>query len=165
LYNYCMINICELTSSEADNILQFESHCELKLPVYYPYDRESLDSYVFKNIDGKAFGAFDQNRLVGWSAYSCREKENGIDKGVYEMCGIVVDPEYRRQGIGLKLFKVRMGELLKKSSLKMIYATNYPKNVPIILMYLNNGFVIYDYKRDVYGPGGDRVYLKYDNLN
>lgn len=159
-----MIEIRPLDASDADKILEFESHCDVKLPAYYPYDRESLNSYIFNNKDAKAFGAFDKDTLVGWSAYSCMEKPDGTDKGVYEMCGIVVDPKYRRQGIGLKLFNARLSELLKKNGLTKIYATNYPKNTPILILYLSNGFVIYDYKKDVYGPGGDRVYVKYDRF-
>lgn len=159
-----MIKIKTLSSKDADRIIEFESHCGVKLPAYYPYDRESLDSYIFKNKDAEAFGAFEGDVLVGWSAYSCMEKEDDTDKGVYEMCGLVVDPKYRRRGIGLKLFKIRLKKLLKKDGLTKIYATNYPKNSPILILYLNNGFVIYDFKKDVYGPGGDRVYLQYDKL-
>ena len=153
-----------LTLKDADRILEFESNFAPKLPVYVPYDREQLDSYIFKNKDGKAFGAFENDLLVGWAGYSCREKADGTDKGIYEMCGLVVHPNYRRQGIGLKLFQTRMTDLLKKPDLKRIYATNYPQNTPIILLYLTNGFVIYDFKKDLYGPGVDRLFLKYEKL-
>jgi ribosomal protein S18 acetylase RimI-like enzyme len=159
-----MIKLVELTKNDIDKILDLEAQSALQLPVYYPYDREALDSYIFQNKDAKAYGAFDGDKLVGWSAFSCREKSDGTDKGFYEMCGIVVDAKYRRQGIGKKLFNIRLQELLKKEAVIKIYATNYPKNIPILLLYLTNGFVVYDYKKDVYGPGGDRVYVKYDKL-
>jgi GNAT superfamily N-acetyltransferase len=159
-----MVVIKALTSEDADWILEFESKHAPKLPVYYPYDREALDSYIFKNKDGKAFGAFDKDLLVGWAGYSCKEKAGEVDKGVYEMSGLVVHSNYRRQGIGLKLFKARMEDLLSKPGLKRIYATNYPLNSPIIILYLTNGFVIYDFKKDCFGPGIDRLFLKYEKL-
>lgn len=159
-----MIKIKILKAQDAESILELESRCGLKLPSYIPYDRKQLDIYIFNNKDAKAFGAYDKDELIGWSGYSCMEKEDGTDRGVYEMCGMVVDPRYRRQGIGLKLFKVRLEELLKKKNLKRIYATNFPKNSPIIILYLTNGFVIYDYKKDIYGPGADRIFVKYEAI-
>lgn len=160
-----MIRIRELTKDYIDKILELESDSAPQLPVYYPYDRETLENDIFGGKDSKAFGAFDKDKLVGWGAYRYAEKENGIDKGVYEMCSLVVDKKYRRHGIGLKLFNIRLQELLKKKNLTKIYATNYPKNIPIILLYLNNGFVIYDYKKNVYGEGGDRIYVMYEKLH
>lgn len=156
-----MIKYKELFIADVTKILELESHSAPRLPVYYPYDLDALEHHIFGNKDHKVYGAFDGDKLVGWAAYRNSEKEDGSEKGVYEMCSLVVDKKYRRQGIGLKLFKVRLNELLKKKKLTRIYATNYPRNLPIILLYLKNGFVIYDYKKDVYGPGGDRIYLKY----
>lgn len=157
-----MIKIKKVTMKDIPHILELENHSAPKLPVYYGYDAEALEYHLFKNKDAKVYGAFDGDKLVGWGAYRCSEKEDGSDKGVYEMCSLVVDKNYRRKGIGLQIFNTRLQELLKKENLTKIYATNYPKNTPIIMLYLSNGFVPYDYKKDVYGVGGDRLYLKYE---
>lgn len=45
--------------------------------------------------------------------------------------------------------------------MKSIIATAYPKNVAITILFLKNGFVISDCKKDLYGPGADRVYMRY----
>jgi|GEM_PF-1263720 len=159
-----MIKIIELSEKDINKILELESHSAPKLPMYYGYNSEALEYQLFKNKDAKVYGAMNGEKLVGWAAYRCSEKEDGTDKGVYEMCSLVVDKDYRRKGVGLKLFNKRLQGLLKKKDLVKIYATNYPKNIPIIMLYLTNGFVPYDYKKDVYGIGGDRLYVKYERL-
>ncbi len=151
-----MIKIRSLDKSYIDKILALEAESAPPFPIYYGWTKEALERDIFSENSGKAFGAFDGDKLVGWSSY---QKE---PNGVYQMSGIVVDKNYRRKGIGLRLFKIRIKELLEKPDLTKIYATNYPKNSPIIIMELNHGFVIYDYKKDVYGPGADRVYVKYE---
>ncbi len=159
-----MFKIEQLTKNDIDKIIEFEAQEAPPFPIYYAYDRKTLEKDLFGDKDAKAYGVFDKDKLIGWAAYRSIEKDDGSDKGVYEMSGMVVAKKYRRRGIGLKLFKLRLDELLQKRDLKRIYATNYPKNTPIIVLYLTNGFVIYDYKKDLYGPGADRIYIKYEKL-
>ncbi len=144
-----------LTPEHKTDILEFESQYAPGLPVYYRHSPDSLNSYIFKNKDGRAYGAFDGETLVGWAGYSLRKK------GEYEMCGMIVHPGFRRRGIGLKLFQLRLDDLLKKPGAKSISATCYPANSPIIILYLTNGFVIYNFKKDYFGPGVDRLFLRY----
>ncbi|HWS83970.1 MAG TPA: hypothetical protein VN207_06895 [Ktedonobacteraceae bacterium] len=42
---------------------------------------------------------------------------------------------------------------------KEIFLTVSPLNFAALLLYLKNGFIISDYRRDVYGLGVDRVYM------
>lgn len=83
------------------------------------------------------------------------------EEGEYAMSSLVVDQDFRRQGIGMKLFYKRLEKIKKKPDMNKIVATAYPKNIGIIILYLKNGFIISDFKNDLYGPGADRVYLEY----
>lgn len=157
-----MITIRKLTTNDIKSILKLEKEAGLKRPFYANYSRKGLE-YIFDNTNKcGAWGAFDNSNLIGWSAYRSDWNKDSKQKGVYEMSGLVVDKAYRRKGIGLKLFNKRLKELLKKEDLKKIYATTYPLNKPLLILYLNNGFIIYDYRKDVYGKGGDRIYMKYE---
>ena len=48
----------------------------------------------------------------------------------------------------------------KKKKFTKIYLTVSPLNTGALLLYVKNGFVIFDYKPNVYGPGADRVFLE-----
>jgi len=151
-----MIEIRAIAEEEIDQVLALEAKSAPKFPIYYPWDKEELvGKIILNNTGGRAFGAFDGEKLVGWSAY----RDEG--DGVYQLCGMVVDTEYRRQGIGTRLLEVRLDDLKSKSGVKKIYSTNYPKNTPIIVLLLQHGFVIEDFKKDYYGPGADRVFTVY----
>ena len=158
-----MTKIRQLTKEDIGLILELESHSAPPMPAYFAYDKKDLESVIFASKVNKAYGAFDGSRLVGWGAYEVTK--DGVSEGcIYQMSSLVVDKEYRRKGIGLQLFEVRMQDILNKKDAKEIFVTTYPKNSPTLIMYLTHGFVIYDFKKNAYGEGADRVYLKYDGL-
>ncbi len=158
-----MTKIRELTKEDIDLILELEAHSAPQMPAYFAYDRKDLENDIFSSKGNKAFGAFDGSRLVGWGAYEVT-KDGDSESCIYQMSSLVVDKEFRRKGIGLQLLEVRMQDILKKKDAKEIFVTTYPKNSPTLIMYLTHGFVIYDFKKNAYGEGADRVYLKYDGL-
>lgn len=157
------IKITKLDKRDIDAILNLESHSAPKKPTYAKYDRESLE-FIFDNSEScSAFGLMDNSKLIGWSSYRANWNKDNKSDGTYEMSSLVIHKDYRRVGLGLKLFNKRLKDILSKPNVKTIYATAYPKNTPIILLYLNHGFEIYDFKKNVYGKGADRIYLKYNN--
>jgi ribosomal protein S18 acetylase RimI-like enzyme len=145
--------ITELTKTDIDKILTFEKSYAPAMPVYFPYDRETL---VKEFDEGTAYkcGIFIDNELIAYSGYGKKEA------GIYQMDGMVVKPEYRRHGIGQLLFDHRLSKIKEDPALKEIYVTCYPKNTPIIMLYLKNDFEIYDLKKDYYAVGADRIFLR-----
>lgn len=155
------IQIQKLTPSSIEEILKLESHSAPEIPIYFKYDEEALKK-LFENPDkAEVFGAFSGERLVGWASYRSGFGLEGSEEGEYAMSSLVVDNDFRRKGVGTQLFHKRLNILKDKPDMKRILATAYPKNIGIIILYLKNGFVISDYKKDLYGPGADRVYLEF----
>lgn len=154
------MDIVKLGIDNIEDIIKLEERGAPAVNMYYRYDRKALTN-LFSHDQGEAFGIFDKGLLVGWASYRAPWNDYNEEEGIYEMSSLVVDPEYRRKKIGLALFKHRLEIIKSKSDMTMIYATAHPANTPIICLYLNNGFVIYDFKKDKYGPGADRVYMKY----
>jgi ribosomal protein S18 acetylase RimI-like enzyme len=145
--------ITVLTKKDIDKILSFEGAYAPAMPVYFPYDKETLEQEFATGTAYKC-GIFLNSELIAYSGYGKK------DEGVYQMDGIVVKPEYRRQGIGQLLFEHRLSKIKEDPKLKEVYVTCYPKNTPIIMLYLKNDFEIYDLKKDYYAPGADRVFLR-----
>lgn len=76
------------------------------------------------------------------------------------MSSIVVDKPHRRKGIGRAILNKIIQDINKNQDYTEIYLTIYPDNLAPLLLYLKSNFVIYNYKKDVYGPGSDRLYLR-----
>ena len=154
------MDIRKLTSGDVDAIVALEKDHAPDPPLYARYDKEALD-FIFDNpTTCAAFGIFDNGRLVGWGAYRTQWPAHGNPElGAFEISSIVVDTTYRRQGIGKKLLEYIYSEIKDRIDYKKIYLTVSPKNLGALLLYLNFGFGIYDFKKDVYGPGSDRLYL------
>ncbi len=154
------MKIVKLGKENINQILDLESRGAPAENMYYRYNKEALEDIISRK-QGEAFGIYDSEKLIGWASYRYAVNEDEIEEGVYEMSSLVVDPEYRRKGVGVALFNHRLETIMSKDDVKMIYATAHPANTPILCLYLNNGFIIYDFKKDKYGPGADRVYMKY----
>ena len=151
-----------LSFTDKDNILKLEVESAPDSPYYYRYsnDVKALD-YIFENpISSKAFGVYEKEKLIAWCAYRTKwNDDNSQEDGQYEISSVVVDKSNRRKGIGNKLLKHSIDYIRNHQDFKSIYLTVYPGNIPALIMYLQNGFIIYDFKKDVYGPGSDRLYL------
>lgn len=151
LHNLSIINIKDILDLERDNAPD--------KPHYSKYNDEAL-SFIFDNPKTcKAYGLFDNKKLVAWGCYRTQWKDENVQDGVYEISSIVVNKDYRRAGLGKQILYRIIEDIKKSQNYKEIYLTVYPGNLGALLLYLNTGFVIYNYKKDVYGPGSDRVYL------
>ncbi len=148
-----------LSKSDIDSIIELEKHHAPDKPHYARYDQEAL-SFIFDNPEScEAIGLFDEEALVGWGAYRTNWSKYNKERGVYEISSIVVNTNYRRKGLGEKILN-RIIEDLKKKKFTKIYLTVSPLNTGALLLYVKNGFIIFDYKPNVYGPGADRVFLE-----
>lgn len=156
--------IKKIDANYINDILILEENNTPDPKMYYRYDRSDLERLFYKDESAVVFGAFDKDKLIGWASYRKPWNETETE-GIYEMSSLVVNKEYRRKYVGQKLFEVRLNELLSRKDVKTIFATCHPQNIPIIMLYLKNKFVIYDFKKDKYGPGADRVYLKHEIHN
>lgn len=157
--------VIELSTSARDDILALEERSAPDIPFYYRYvhDVRALD-YILNNPDAcQAYGIYVGHTLVAWGSYrNGWAGQNKSDEGVHEISSLVVDTAYRRKGFGALLLKHMIQALWKKPECHMIYLTVYPNNIPALMLYLSEGFEIYDYRKDMYGPGVHRVFLKLD---
>jgi len=102
-----------------------------------------------------------KDKLIAWGAYRTQYKDDNLtQKETYEISSIVVDKNRRRKGMGKAILNKIIGEIKKNQQFRNIYLTVSPLNLGALFLYLKNGFVICNFKKDVYGPGADRVYLK-----
>lgn len=150
----------QLSSQNISEILTLEKDNAPDKPYYSKYDKDALE-FIFDNSNKcKAYGMYEEDSLVGWGCYRTQWKDENIREGVYEISSIVVHTSFRRKGIGKQILNKIIEDIKRNQDYKEIYLTVYPENVVPLLMYLNNGFIIYNHKKDVYGPGSDRIYLR-----
>lgn len=149
------MEIKRLESKDTENILSFESENAPEKPFYVKYTKKDLDDLFNDPQKCQAFGMYENDELIAWSAYR-NEKEN-----LYEVCSLVVDKKYRGKGLGKTLLNHVIQKALEDHKNAEIYLTVYPQNLDALFLYLKNNFVIYDFKKDYYGPGADRLFLKY----
>ena len=153
----------ELSSQSIKEILKLEQKSAPDKPYYSKYNEEALQ-FIFDNPSKcKAFGMYEGNTLVGWGCYRTQWKDENVKDDVYEVSSIVVHTAYRRQGIGRLILNKIIEDIKSSQDYKEIYLTVYPENIAPLFLYLKSGFIIYNYKKDVYGPGSDRIYLRLKN--
>lgn len=149
----------QLSRENIPAIIDLERDNAPEEPLYSKYDEEAL-SYIFDNPENcRAYGVFEEDKLLGWGGYRNGWSEDNADKGVFEISSIVVDLSKRGQGIGKMLLDHITKEIQNNAEYQKIYLTVSPLNLPALTLYIKNGFVIYDYKPNVYGEGAHRVYL------
>lgn len=157
------MELLQLSNQNIKEILSLEKESAPDKPYYSKYDEEAL-RFIFDNPSKcKAFGMYEGNNLVGWGCYRTQWKDENIKDGVYEVSSIVVHASYRRKGIGQQILHKIIEDIKSIQDYKEIYLTVYPENIAPLFLYLKSGFIIYNYKKDVYGPGSDRIYLRLKN--
>jgi ribosomal protein S18 acetylase RimI-like enzyme len=150
-----------LLKEQIPQIIELEKHSAPDKPYYSRYDQEALD-FLFDNPEKcGAIGLFRGKNLIGWGAYRANWKRHIKEKGLYEVSSIVVDKDHRRRGFG-KMILTEILKILQKSEAQRVFLTVSPLNIGALLLYLKNGFTIYDFRKNIYGPGGNRVYLELD---
>lgn len=155
------MQLATLRHEDIPLILELESQSAPDKPLYVRYDQEAL-AFIFNNPDTcDAVGVFDGKKLIGWGAYRTNWKGHNKEEGVYEISSIVVDKDSRGKGLGTKILQEILKRIQTSQNYKSIYLTVSPQNIPALLLYLKNGFIICDYQKDVYGPDTDRVFLSF----
>jgi ribosomal protein S18 acetylase RimI-like enzyme len=148
----------ELSEKLISQIIQFETENAPDSPYYGRYDKEGF-LYIFKNPSTcKAYGLYLGSELIGWGSFRSKNEED------FEISSIVISKNQRRHGYGARFLHYLVDRILESQLYKKIFLTVYPLNLPAIFLYLKNNFVIYDFKKNVYGEGADRVYMRYEKL-
>ena len=152
----------KLNRSDAPKVLQLEEHSAPREPHYSPYDEEALNFLFDKPTNCGAVGLFDRTKLIGWGADRTNWKKHDRERGTSEVSSVVIDKKYRRRGLGSKILNEIMRILVEDHDTSQFFLTVSPLNTGALMLYLKSGFLIYDFRKDVYGPGADRVYLMFD---
>lgn len=151
----------KLSKQDISKILDLESYSAPQKPLYSPYDESALN-FLFDNPDNSgAIGLFDGEKLIGWGAYRTNWKKSGPEVGTSEISSVVIDKNHRRKGLGGKVLNEIMRILIEEHDIHKFFLTVSPLNAGALMLYIKTGFVIYDFRKDVYGPGADRVYLEF----
>lgn len=101
---------------------------------------ENNECYLIKK-DGKIVGSMEYQMKGAGEAY---------------FGGLVVDPDYRGQGIARKAAEFRLD---KVNGVKRIWLVTHPHNNAVIRLYLSLGFIIESWKDNYYGDGEPRLVL------
>lgn len=142
--------------------MNFEELHAPTLPLYKKYDKKALE-YIFENKNAStAYGMFLEGEMLAWCSYKMGYNDYSLRTDSCEISSIVVSTKFRRRGLGYTLLSHMITDL-RKSRERNIYLTVSPENTIAIIFYLKYGFRIIDYKKDYYGQGVDRVFLKFQD--
>ena len=148
----------KLAKTDTSSIIALEKTHAPDKPYYARYDKEALN-FIFNNPKNcTAIGLFEDEKLIGWGAYRTSWHRHDKEKGV-EISSIVINKNYRRRGLGKKILNHIISDLKQKKN-ESIFLTVSPKNTAALMLYLKNNFIIYDFKKNVYGKNSDRLYLR-----
>ncbi len=150
----------ELTKGDLSKVIHLEKHHAPDEPYYSRYNETDLN-FIFDNSKTcSAIGLFENDKLIGWGSFRTNWHRHKKEKDVFEISSIVINENYRRKGFGNKILNKIISKL-KRQKFKKLFLTVSPLNIGALLFYINNGFIIYNYKKDVYGKkGSDRLYLR-----
>jgi len=154
------MEVRQLSADNIEEIMKFEQNHAPDKPLYARAKREDLEHVFANNHICRAYGIYVEEKLVALGAYQSQGDEySSREEGIYEICGIVVHSLYRGKGLGKKIVNTVRNEIRNNQKYKEMYLAVSPLNVAALVLYLKNGFIISDYRRDVYGPGINRVYM------
>jgi ribosomal protein S18 acetylase RimI-like enzyme len=154
------MEVCQLSANNIEEIMKFEQNHAPDKPLYARATREDLEHVFANNHICGSYGIYDQEKLVAHGAYQSQGDEySSREEGIYEICGIVVHSLYRGKGLGKKIVTTVRNEICNNQKYKEMYLAVSPLNVAALVLYLKNGFIISDYRRNVDGPSVDRVYM------
>ncbi len=134
-------------------ILELEQKHSPSKDYYVSSTLEEVE-YIFDHPEwAKGFGIFDGENLIGWSAYRGHEGKR------FEISPIFVHTDYRGKKLGKRLFTLVIEDIEKNHEGEM-YLSVSPKNTSALVIYLKADFQIYDFKKDYFGPGTDRILMR-----
>ncbi len=131
-----------------ENVYHLEQGSLLLKPEYYdmqgwpPGEAEIYTPLLYKSFDrgGWFHGAFEEARLVGVAILD--NKLIGKDKDQLQLKFLHVSRDYRKQGLGRKLFDLASEEARKRGA-KQLYISATPSE-NTVNFYLNLGAVVAD---------------------
>lgn len=135
---------------------------EKDIQIYIDLERSAIDSRLYAGVNetlAEAIEEFKNNKI-----YFIKKEDKIVGSVSYEIKssshafinGLVVNPEFQKQGIGREALK-QILEMLK--SFKRIDLVTHPDNTPAIKLYEHFGFVIESKKENYFGDGEPRVVL------
>jgi len=132
-----------------EEIMKFEKDHAPDKPLYARATRADLDHAFADNHICRVYGIYDEEKLVALGAYQSQGDEySSREEGIYEICGIVVHSLYRGRGLGTKMVNTVRNEIRNNQKYKEIYLTVSPLHVAALVLYLKNGFIVSDDRRD-----------------
>lgn len=147
------LTIRKLGREDTSLIFELERNHTPGKPIYVLITQDDLDFIFDHPQSSQAFGFFDREELIAWGAYAGHEGKR------FEISPVFIHTDYRGKKLGEKLFKM-LCEEIQKHSPQEIFLTVSPKNTPALMLYTKNGFEIYDFQKDVYGPNTDRLFMR-----
>ncbi|MGC9384715.1 MAG: GNAT family N-acetyltransferase [Kosmotogaceae bacterium] len=118
-----------------DNDSLVKSFLNITIPKWSNNKKDDFIQTLSEKIDkgGKAFGAFDGDKLAGISALGNRAWGN-----IAHLSFLHVSKDYRKQGIGRQLIKLVENEALKRGYERLYVSAT--ASVPTVNFYMNYGF-------------------------
>jgi len=121
------------------------------LEYHYHFTTKEFEDIFRKK--GETGFIFLKNNPVGYYSWV----ETTADSA--EIMSLAVIPKYQGKGIGKSTLKMMMEKLKNKKNTKIV---THPKNIPALVLYIKQGFIIYGFSKNHYGPGEDRVVLEHN---
>lgn len=146
------MQLLKLAQADIPTILAFDKKHAPHPPLYHKGTISELNSF-FDNKSAVCYAIYENQTMIGHVSYM-EDTEN-----IYYLDALVMHPRYRKKGVAGNVFD-KIKEEIKKKGGKEIFLTVSPLNKTAISFYEKHRFRIYDSKKNVYGPGSDRFYMK-----
>lgn len=145
-----MENILLKRATLADLAVVFDFEKNVNSKVYFAFTKEEeIKDYINNCI---VYLIQRGNLTVGIISY---ENKN---PGHISFNGLIVKPEFQKQGIATKAMTIALSELEDK---KRVDLKVHPHNKPAIMVYLSLGFGIESWKDNYFGDGEPRIIMVY----
>lgn len=116
--------------------------------------RNPLDYYVNTILEGSGFGVIKDKKIIAAAGATLEDNQANI-------MFVGVSKSHRGRGLGKSLICELIKEL-KEKEIKRITIRTWPENKAALSLYRRLGFQEFDYKKDICGPGSDRIYLEFN---
>lgn len=140
------------TRADIQTIRDFDKKHAPHPPQYHIDTTRELNSF-FDNKDFVCYGIYMDQKMIGQVSY-VKYAEN-----VYFLNALVIHTQHRKKGLASSVFN-KVKEEIKEKGGKEIFLTVSPLNKGAASFYEKHGFKIYDTKKNVYGIGSNRLYMK-----
>jgi [ribosomal protein S18]-alanine N-acetyltransferase len=141
------IKLQRASDKDVQDVLEIEK-TTMDLETYHGlYDEREVLDYIKEEI---VYLILKENILVGIISYKIRDKDC-----VY-IGGLIVKPEFQKQGLGRQVMKKLLKELKDYTELDLVV---HPDNIPAVKLYKSLGFIEKSRMENHYGDGEPRLLL------